>query len=243
MATTEPQRHGTRLARCLAAATIVGALSVVAGTAPQLSAAKPPRDGCARLNLLSNDGQYSALIGTAFFSAGQTVIVTASAPAGVPTPTSTRLFFNVKGSDEVDSGGFPNTLSYTVPADGRYSFEWQIRPFVDVNTFATWQVSCTQAPACTMTGTSGRDVLVGTEGADVICGLGNRDVIDARGGNDVVFGGAGGDSIRGGSGQDQLFGETGADSIDSRDGAPGDIVAGSNGQDSVVEDPGDTVTQ
>jgi hypothetical protein len=53
----------------------------------------------------------------------------------------------------------------------------------------------------------------------------------------------GADSIRGGGGQDQQFGENGADSIDGRDGTPGDVVAGGNGQDSVVGDPGDSVTQ
>lgn len=41
---------------------------------------------------------------------------------------------------------------------------------------------------CTITGTSGDDLLRGTAGADVICGLGGADEIRGLAGNDVVYG-------------------------------------------------------
>ncbi len=41
--------------------------------------------------------------------------------------------------------------------------------------------------ACTITGTSGNDVLTGTDGNDVICGGGGKDKISAKGGNDVIY--------------------------------------------------------
>src|SRR5919197_3129782 len=60
--------------------------------------------------------------------------------------------------------------------------------------------------ACTIRGTSHRDVLVGTPGRDVICGLGGNDQLFGRGGNDVLLGGAGADVLAGGPGSDRLFG-------------------------------------
>ncbi len=53
----------------------------------------------------------------------------------------------------------------------------------------------TDPNACTITGTTGNDVLRGTTGNDVICGLG---------GNDTLTGGAGNDTLRGGPGRDYL---------------------------------------
>ncbi len=41
-------------------------------------------------------------------------------------------------------------------------------------------------PGCTITGTSGPDLLQGTGGNDVICGLGGNDRIFAGDGNDTV---------------------------------------------------------
>jgi len=50
-------------------------------------------------------------------------------------------------------------------------------------------------PACTITGTSGKDTLTGTAGADVICGLAGNDIIKGLGGNDTIIGGAGIDKV------------------------------------------------
>jgi hypothetical protein len=41
------------------------------------------------------------------------------------------------------------------------------------------------APACTIKGTNGGDLLIGTAKADVICGYGGSDIITAKGGNDI----------------------------------------------------------
>jgi hypothetical protein len=79
-------------------------------------------------------------------------------------------------------------------------------------------------PACTIQGTSDRDVLRGTSGDDVICGRGGRDVIFGRDGDDIVdggsgsdrllLGGAGDDTVQGGTGDDFLLDDEGANVLD-----------------------------
>ena len=64
---------------------------------------------------------------------------------------------------------------------------------------------------CTITGTSGADVLTGTAGDDVICGLGGNDRISGGAGNDLLIGGDGDDALIGGAGSDVLLGEAGRD--------------------------------
>jgi len=82
---------------------------------------------------------------------------------------------------------------------------------------------------CTITGTTGSDVLRGTAHHDVICGLGGADVIRGGGGNDDIWGGAGDDLVDGGPGDDRLLGESGQDGLD---GGPGDdVVVGGIGSD------------
>ncbi|MEZ5376910.1 MAG: hypothetical protein R2733_10400 [Acidimicrobiales bacterium] len=61
------------------------------------------------------------------------------------------------------------------------------------------------AARCTISGTSGDDVLVGTEGPDVICAGDGDDTITALGGDDIVYGGAGWDTINGGDGNDTIY--------------------------------------
>ena len=75
------------------------------------------------------------------------------------------------------------------------------------------------APACTITGTPGRDVLAGRNGADVICGRGGDDVIEGGRGNDRLLGGTGADLLVGGAGLDILVGERGRDTLKGGDGA------------------------
>jgi len=62
------------------------------------------------------------------------------------------------------------------------------------------------APACTLRGSPGDDVLLGTPGRDVICAGGGDDVVNAAGGDDVVRGGDGNDVLRGEAGRDALSG-------------------------------------
>lgn len=96
-------------------------------------------------------------------------------------------------------------------------------------------------PKCTITGTSGSDVLRGTAKADVICGGAGNDRIDGRGGDDVVIGGAGADRLAGGAGDDTLIGEAGHDTLDG--GSGNDVAIGGAGNDRVVSGGGvDTVS-
>ncbi|MGB0100222.1 MAG: Ig-like domain-containing protein, partial [Nocardioides sp.] len=71
--------------------------------------------------------------------------------------------------------------------------------------------------ACTVVGTSGRDVLRGTPGPDVICGRGGKDRLLGRGGDDIVRGGSGADTVIGGGGDDLLIGGYGNDRLLGRD--------------------------
>ena len=68
-----------------------------------------------------------------------------------------------------------------------------------------------QVPDCTITGTSGDDVLNGTSGDDVICGGGGNDTIRGLGGNDILEGEGGSDKLYGGEGDDTLQGGIGTD--------------------------------
>ncbi len=56
--------------------------------------------------------------------------------------------------------------------------------------------------ACTISGTSGNDVLKGTRRNDVICGLGGDDTLKGIGGDDTLLGGDGNDSLDGQAGTD-----------------------------------------
>jgi peptidoglycan/xylan/chitin deacetylase (PgdA/CDA1 family) len=104
-------------------------------------------------------------------------------------------------------------------------------------------------PACTITGTSGRDVLRGTPGDDVICGQHGNDVIYGGGGSDVLRGGRGRDALYGQDGADALYagpgsgdglyGARGADYLDARDGSPFDLVRGGRGENMCVADAED----
>jgi Ca2+-binding RTX toxin-like protein len=74
-------------------------------------------------------------------------------------------------------------------------------------------------PACTITGTSGDDVLTGTPGPDVICGLDGNDRLYGDGGSDVLIGGFGDDQLFGGAGRDVLVGDAGNDFLEGDGGA------------------------
>src|SRR5205823_12334678 len=84
---------------------------------------------------------------------------------------------------------------------------------------------------CTITGTSGPDILLGTPGRDVICGLGGNDKIDGEGGNDLVIGGSGADQLSGGEANDVLYGGPGNDKLQGDGGR--DAVYGGAGRDTI----------
>jgi hypothetical protein len=105
-----------------------------------------------------------------------------------------------------------------------------IRPVLGVEEFNT------RPRGCTITGTSGPDILVGTPGPDVICGLGGDDVIKGGAGNDVLYGDAGNDRLVGDSGGDYLYGDGGDDTLVGGSGA--DVVAGGPGADQLTGSSG-----
>ena len=95
--------------------------------------------------------------------------------------------------------------------------------------------------ACTITGTSGADLLVGTSGADVICGRGGADIVTAHAGNDVVNGGRGADTIYGDAGRDTVLGGRGNDDLYVRDSEHDHAYGGPGSDYARVDTPLDTL--
>jgi Tol biopolymer transport system component len=95
-------------------------------------------------------------------------------------------------------------------------------------------------PKCTITGTSGNDVLAGTNGNDVICGVQGDDQIKGLAGDDLLLGGVGKDTLVGGPGADTLRGEANYDTLRTRDSIGGnDTADGGPGIDLCKVDAGD----
>ena len=92
---------------------------------------------------------------------------------------------------------------------------------------------------CTVSGTSGDDVLVGGPGADVLCGRGGDDRLIGGDGRDVLRGGTGADVLRGGDGDDVLLAGVGDDDVQGGSGDD-DLRAGA-GDDSLLGGPGSDV--
>lgn len=108
------------------------------------------------------------------------------------------------------------------------------------NNTATAITTITADAGCTITGTSGSDVLFGTPGNDVICGLSGNDTLFPGGGNDTVFGGSGNDTTIGSIGNDTVFGGSGNDTTVGNIG--NDTVNGGTGADVTTGDIGnDTI--
>ena len=120
-------------------------MGVVAGTAPRASAqVGGPSQGCNTFNDPAWEdflGQSGSLGAPMAFHAGETITVRAGEPTADATPTATELYFDIgpAGSNKVvDSGAFPATLTYTMPADGTHNGGFR----VDAGQ-ATWHLSCT----------------------------------------------------------------------------------------------------
>ena len=83
--------------------------------------------------------------------------------------------------------------------------------------------------SCTITGTSGSDVLQGTPGNDVICARSGSDIIYGLGGDDTIYADSGSDTVYGGPGNDVIYGDSGSDILDG--GSGNDILNGGSGND------------
>lgn len=93
----------------------------------------------------------------------------------------------------------------------------------------------------TVTGTSGRDIVIGDAGDDTIQTGAGRDIVRGGSGDDNIDGGSGADTIRGDSGDDTLSGGTGNDTLLGDAGA--DIISGGEGDDHIMGGVGnDTLT-
>ncbi len=130
-----------RLIRTVAA---VGLLAAAATVTPTVGTghAQALSPLCFDLNLNNplRDGFYTLGVTPTMVSqgfAGETIIFSAGPPTrGTPTRTELRI-----NNVLVASGGFPATLSYTLPTDGFHQPQWS----VNTEVAATWSVSCTPA--------------------------------------------------------------------------------------------------
>ena len=133
------------------------------------------------------------------------------------SPDSTKIAFDRALTDEEFEMG-QNFEVYAAKADGSEQTNLTNNR-VDENTPSPedtdpqWQ----SIPKCTVTGTSGNDVLRGTSGKDVICGMKGNDRIYGDQGSDMLFGGDGNDTFHGGAGNDSLNGGKGADTVSYSD--------------------------
>jgi LPXTG-motif cell wall-anchored protein len=141
------RRWRTPLGRCVAATTVLSAVSLVGWAVEQVSAGTGGMsEGCS----IANDGQLNGFVGggsvSVEFFQGETLIVESGNPAnGMPTGTQLQNF-----ADIVDSGGFPARLTYTFPSTGTYGMLWRVIPDVE----ATFTLTCTPAPPPTTTTTT-----------------------------------------------------------------------------------------
>jgi hypothetical protein len=159
MATTEPRRRRTHLTRGVIAATVLAALSAIAGAASQVSAQEGLSQGCTTFNdpNFADMGSSEELGFPMPFHAGETITVSAGEPTDGGPPTVTELWLDIGpfGNPEVvDSGGFPATLHYTMPADGTHNVGFRVNAGQ-----ATWRPSCA-APL----GTAGGGVVGADQG-------------------------------------------------------------------------------
>ena len=92
--------------------------------------------------------------------------------------------------------------------------------------------------------TDTNEVVYGSTKNDIIQGGGGAEELRGGAGNDTLRGGGGNDALLGGPGNDILRGEANDDALDLVDGvnANDDGDGGTDGTDSAVKDPGDTVT-
>ena len=138
----------------------------------------------------------------------------AAVPDGVLERASLRIVGQPTGGTAAVDG---TTILYAsldgfVGAD-EFSYElcYVTDPTDCFTTVVTVEVVSGGAEACTINGTSRRDVLFGTHGNDVICGYGGRDLVFGLGGDDLIVGGGGRDVLFGGRGYDTLIGGLGRD--------------------------------
>ncbi|HEX5372486.1 MAG TPA: calcium-binding protein [Aquabacterium sp.] len=76
----------------------------------------------------------------------------------------------------------------------------------------------------TLTGTSGRDLLVGDRLDDTLTGLGGNDQLQGAAGDDLLDGGAGADTLTGGLGADRVIGGKGGDTYRFARGDGQDVI-------------------
>ena len=122
-------------------------------------------------------------------------------------------------------------ILYTAaPVGGEDTLQYRVCDSVGACASAIVLVTVDEPAAiCTITGTTGDDIIVGTSGNDVICGLGGDDELRGQGGDDVLIGGGGDDFLIGGAGDDELRGGGGNDEL--RGGGGNDELRGGQGTD------------
>jgi hypothetical protein len=104
---------------------------------PTATNTEVPATGCATLNDPTYDGLYNGNTVTGTFTGGEVLTFVASAPStGSPSLMDLHIDFST-----VDSGTFPDTLTYVVPSTGSLTVTWhEFGSFGSAT--VTWAVSC-----------------------------------------------------------------------------------------------------
>ena len=114
------------------------ALTTVAATAPPAQADSHLSDGCA---LVASSGPHQSSVSSFGLFAGlsfyqdEVVSATFSDPStgGVTEVSMSMDVEPFDGFERVDEDGFPGSVSYTIPADGKYKFSFSVQgdnPFI-----------------------------------------------------------------------------------------------------------------
>jgi len=92
-------------------------------------------DGCDFVNSDIFDAQYGS-VGPIMrvFATNERILLSTASPISTGTPTTTSLFIN---STEVDTDGFPGTVSYQFLGDGSAQVDWEID-----SGNVTWTAEC-----------------------------------------------------------------------------------------------------
>ena len=131
------------------AVVVVVITTVVAGWSTTSGAATPSL-GCDFLNSGAADGTYGSTgLAVKDYAAGEVITVSATIAVGQATPSSIYLTKRVAENSvfiedpvEVDTDGFPGTVTYTIPTDASYRLSWG-----GVGGGAEWQATCEPASA------------------------------------------------------------------------------------------------
>lgn len=162
------------------------------------------------------------------------------------------------GTDKFDVSNFgfssfAQLLPYLSEVNGNAVWTFQYNGILNTTTLAGVSLASLSANDFVFAPANEPRIAIGTENADTLLGSDLNDTLDGRGGNDTIFGFAGNDTLVGGAGDDVIYPGSGLNSVQGGDGndsivldraitsAPGSVIDGGTGFDTLVLKPQDGV--